>query len=165
MSRGSQRVASRRSLHPRVSDPFSLAGTPDAIMGNKDGLARVRSLARRAGYYERATTAFGTNIETYRGIALVDLEEKAGSSDLVVPSTSKTVATVAGVYTDLYAVRFGLDAFHGVSMGDGSPLVNSWLPDFSTAGAVKTGEAELGPVATVLKRTKAAGVFRNIRVR
>jgi hypothetical protein len=38
------------------------------------------------------------------------------------------------------------------------------MPDFSTAGAVKTGEAELGPAAVVLKKTKAAGVLRNIKV-
>jgi len=142
-----------------------LDGTPDAILGNTDGLARIRSLARRAGFYDRSQTAFGTAVETYRGIAMVDLEEKAGSSQLVIPSTNKTVATVAGTYTDIYAVRFGLDAFHGVSMGDGQPLISSWLPDFTTSGAVKTGEAELGPAAVVLKRTKAAGVFRNIRVR
>ena len=47
----------------------------------------------------------------------------------------------------------------------GQPLTRNWLPDFSTAGAVKTGEAEMTPVAVVLKKTKAAGVFRNIKVR
>ncbi|MFD0429435.1 hypothetical protein ACFQ60_22430 [Streptomyces zhihengii] len=74
------------------------------------------------------------------------------------------MATVAGNYTDIYALRFGLDGFHGVSMA-GAPLVQTWLPDFSTSGAVKTGEVELGPAAVVLKRTKAAAVFRNILVR
>ena len=47
----------------------------------------------------------------------------------------------------------------------GQPLTRNWLPDFSTAGAVKTGEAEMTPVAVVLKKTKAAAVFRNIKVR
>ena len=65
--------------------------------------------------------------------------------------------------TDLYAVRFGMDAFHGVAVA-GQPLVQTWLPDFTTAGAVKTGEAEMGPVAPVLKASKAAAVFRNIKV-
>jgi hypothetical protein len=141
-----------------------LDGTPDAILGNIDAIARIRSLARRAGYYDRASSAFGAQVESYRGIALVDLGAKAGSSNLVIPTTSKTVATVAGNYTDIYAVRFGLDGFHAVSMS-GSPLVQTWMPDFTTAGAVKTGEVELGPAAVVLKATKSAAVFRNILVR
>ncbi|MFF1281056.1 major capsid protein [Streptomyces sp. NPDC058299] len=142
-----------------------LDGTPDAILGNIDAIARIRSLARRAGYFDRSTSAdFGSQVETYRGIALVDLGAKAGSNNPVIPTTSKTVATVAGNYTDIYAIRFGLDGFHGVSMA-GAPLVQTWLPDFSTAGAVKTGEVELGPAAVVLKATKSAAVFRNILVR
>ncbi|MBM9621023.1 major capsid protein [Streptomyces zhihengii] len=141
-----------------------LDGPADAILGNIDSIARIRSLARRAGYYDRSSSAFGTQVETYRGIPFVDLGAKAGSNNLVIPTTSKTVATVAGNYTDIYALRFGLDGFHGVSMA-GAPLVQTWLPDFSTSGAVKTGEVELGPAAVVLKRTKAAAVFRNILVR
>jgi hypothetical protein len=68
----------------------------------------------------------------------------------------------AGGLTDIYAVRFGLDAFHGVAVPGN--LINQWLPDFSTAGAVKTGEVEMGPVAVVLKASKAAGVLRNCKV-
>lgn len=64
--------------------------------------------------------------------------------------------------TDLYAVRFGMDAFHMVATT--GPLVRTWLPDFTRAGAVKTGEAELGPAAPVLKRTRAAAVYRNVKV-
>ena len=52
---------------------------------------------------------------------------------------------------------------HGVSTVGGQ-LVQSWLPDFSTAGAVKKGEVELGPVSVALKATKAAAVRRNIKV-
>ncbi|WKX70042.1 hypothetical protein [Streptomyces sp. XD-27] len=44
-------------------------------------------------------------------------------------------------------------------------LVKPWLPDFSTAYAVKRGEVELGPVAVALKATRAAAVLRNIKVR
>jgi len=67
-----------------------------------------------------------------------------------------------GGLTDIYAVRFGLDAFHGVSVPGN--LINQWLPDFTTAGAVKKGEVEMGPVAVVLKASKAAGVLRNCKV-
>ena len=57
-----------------------------------------------------------------------------------------------------------LDGFHGVATTTGH-LVRQYLPDFTTPGAVKRGEVELGPVAVALKSTKAAAVFRNIKVR
>ncbi|WKU45975.1 phage capsid protein [Streptomyces sp. VNUA116] len=145
-----------------------LDGTPSALLGNKRTIARVRSLARRAGYYERSRDAFGQQIETYNGIALVDLGDKAGSTTPVIPVESRDVdgsgpgGLVTGL-SDLYAVRLGLNGFHGVSTVGGG-LVRQWLPDFNTAGAVKTGEVELGPVAVVLKATKAAAVLRNIKV-
>lgn len=145
-----------------------LDGTPSALLGNKKTIARVRSLARRAGYYDRSPNAFGQNVESYNGIALVDLGDKAGATTPVIPIESRDVdgagqgAAIAGL-SDLYAVRLGLDAFHAVSTVGGQ-LVRQWLPDFATAGAVKTGEVELGPVAVVLKATRAAAVLRNIKV-
>lgn len=84
-----------------------------------------------------------------------------GTSTAAVGDSGSNTA-VSGV-TDLYAVRMGLDGFHGVST-TGNDLVQTWLPDFSTAGAVKTGEVELGPVAVALKATKAAAVLRNIKL-
>jgi hypothetical protein len=70
--------------------------------------------------------------------------------------------SIAGL-ADLFAVRFGLDGLHAVSM-EGQAPVQTWLPDFTTAGAVKEGEVEMvGAIA--LKATKASGVFRNIKVK
>lgn len=84
----------------------------------------------------------------------------------VAPATPATVTESAntGGLTDLYAVRIGMDGFHGVAMA-GQPLIQKWLPDFDRAGAVKTGEVEMGPVAVALKATKAAAVLRRIKVR
>ncbi|MER0481590.1 major capsid protein [Streptomyces sp. Edi2] len=148
-----------------------LDGTPSAILGNKQTIARVKSLARRAGYYTRSEDAFGRTIDGYDGIPLIDLGAKAGTSDPVIPADVRPIAAgedgeaapVAGL-SDLYAVRLGLDGFHGVTTTAGN-LVQQWLPDFSTAYAVKRGEVELGPVAVALKATKAAAVLRNIKVR
>lgn len=81
------------------------------------------------------------------------------AEDVTVAETANT-----GGLTDLYAVRVDLDGFHGVSTV-GSPLVQTWLPDFTQPGAVKKGEVELGPVSVALKATRAAAVFRRIRVR
>lgn len=99
--------------------------------------------------------------------AVVTLQGNAGG---LTGGTSPTVAvasvgsnTAVTGLTDLYAVRMGLDGFHGISFA-GRQIVKTWLPDFTTAGAVKTGEAELGPIGVALKATKAAAVFRNIKV-
>ncbi|MFG3118694.1 major capsid protein [Streptomyces sp. NPDC048197] len=148
-----------------------LDGVPSAILGNKQTIARVRSLARRSGYYTRSEDAFGRHIETYNGIPFIDLGAKAGSSDPVIPVEARLIdadgngegETVTGL-SDLYALRLGLDGFHGVSTAGGQ-LVRTWMPDFNTAGAVKRGEVEMGPIAVALKATKAAAVLRNIRVK
>jgi hypothetical protein len=55
-----------------------------------------------------------------------------------------------------------MDGFHAISMAGQAP-VKTWLPDFSTAGAVKKGEVEM-VAGCALKSTKAAGVMRNIKV-
>lgn len=78
------------------------------------------------------------------------------------PGTNNPVVAVTGGETSLYAVRFGLDGFHAVSMA-GVPPIKIWLPDYKTSGAVKTGEVEM-VAAVALKATKAAGVMRKIKV-
>ncbi len=148
-----------------------LDGTPTVILGNAKALARVRAAARRAGMYTRNPVddlvgANGRPIvrETYGGIVFADPGAKASTNDPIIPIETRTVATVSTTgLTDLYAYRVGLDGFHGVSTVGGR-LVQTWLPDFSAAGAVKKGEVEFGPAAVALKATKAAAVFRNIRV-
>ncbi len=102
--------------------------------------------------------------ETYGGILLVDAGTKPGTNDPVIPIESRTVGTAQTGLTDLFAYRVGLDAFHGVSTVGGQ-LVQTWLPpDFSTAGAVKKGEVELGPRRLRTQAHQAASVFRNLKV-
>lgn len=148
-----------------------LDGAPTVILGNARALARVRAAARRAGMYTKnpVDDLFDANDrpimrETYGNIVFMDPGAKPGTNNPIIPIVTRTVATVstAGL-TDLYAYRVGLDGFHGVSTAGGT-IVQTWLPDFSTAGAVKKGEVEMGPVAVALKQTKAAAVLRNIRV-
>jgi hypothetical protein len=131
----------------------ALDGPADAIIANKLAIAKVRSAARRAGYFTRSEDAFGRGVDNYNTIALIDPGEKAGSTTAVIPVSG------AGL-TDIYAVRFGLDGVHGVSLA-GQPPVRQWLPDFTTAGAVKTGEVEM-VAAIALKATKAAAVLRDV---
>lgn len=132
----------------------TMDGTPSALMGNTKMCAKLRAVARRAGMYQTTQDTWGRTVEMYGNIPFVDLGAKAGSNEPII-------ATSAGE-TSLYAVQFGLDGFHAISMA-GQPPVKMWLPDFSTSGAVKTGEVEM-IAAVALKRTKAAGVFRKIKV-
>lgn len=134
---------------------MGLDGRPSAIMGNLKLIAKIRAVARRVGAHTITQNEFGEHVEAYNGIPLVDLGDKAGSSVPVVGMSGTGE-------TSLYVPRLGLDGFHGVSMA-GHPPVRTWLPDFSTSGAVKSGEVEM-VAAVALKKTKAAGVMRKIKV-
>ena len=126
----------------------------DAILCNAKMVAKFRAIARRMGMYQITKNDFGQKVEHYGDIPFVDLGAKAGSNDPIVGIT--------GGNTSIYAVKFGLDGFHAISMA-GQPPVKTWLPDFSTAGAVKKGEVEM-VAGCALKSTKAAGAFRDIKV-
>lgn len=146
----------------------AVVGRPDVIMGNRRAILRLKQIGRWAGYYSQTEDAFGRKVDNFDGIQLIDLGDKAASTNPIVPIESRDpdgagAGTTQDGLTDLYAVRFGMDAFHGVSCL-GAPLIRTWMPDFSTAGAVKPGEAEMGPVAVVLKATKGAAVLRNVKV-
>ena len=133
---------------------YSMDGI-DAILCNAKMAAKFRAIARRMGMYQETKNSFGQKVEHYGSIPFVDLGAKAGSNDPIVGIDGSG-------NTSLYAVRFGLDGFHAISMAGQAP-VKTWLPDFTTAGAVKRGEVEM-VAGCALKSTKAAGAFRNIKV-
>lgn len=143
----------------------SLDGRPDVLACNSDLAATLESVGRVLGYYSQTEDAFGRPVTTYAGIPIIDLGDKPASADPVVGIFERTFgSTDIDGLTDLYAWRFGMDALHGVApVGAPADLVQVWLPDFSTAGAVKPGEVEM-VAAVVLKKSRAAGVFRNILV-
>lgn len=131
--------------------------TPDALLTNAKGAAKLRAVARRAAMYQTTKDNWGRQVEMYGNIPFVDLGAKAGSNDPIVGIDNTTGQT------SLYAVRFGLDAFHAVSMA-GQPPVRIIMPDYSTSGAVKTGEVEM-VAGCALKTTKSCGVMRKIKVK
>lgn len=144
-----------------------LDGTPSFLAGNTKLIAKIRACARRSGAYQSSLNDFGKQVEKYNEIPLVDLGAKSGTND---PIVSTQAAKLADGTTDnpnigqtsLYAARLGMDGFHGISMAGQSPI-NTWLPDFTTSGAVKSGEVEM-VAAVALEATKSAGVMRKIRV-
>jgi hypothetical protein len=131
-------------------------GQPDALLMNADALAALETVGDFASSLD-SRDFFGRTITTWRGIPLIDLGDKAGSTDPVIATDPVTGET------DIYAVRLGLDGFHGISTVGGN-LVRQFMPDFTTPGAVKSGEVEMGPVGVALKATKAAAVLRDVQV-
>jgi hypothetical protein len=146
-----------------------LDGKPSMLMGNSKLIAKIKAVARRAGYLTQSEDAFGRKVDAYDGIPLVDLGyyvNDVGTTVPVVPIVDTRapdgVNVVTGL-TDLYAVRLGLDGFHGVTV-TGNKIIKTYLPDFNQPGAVKKGEVEM-IAAVALKATRAAGVLRNIKVK
>src|SRR5690606_9220335 len=111
-----------------------LDGTPTLIAGNAKSIAKVRAIVRRAGMYVRDPVEGlvgqdGRPIyrEAYGGIVFVDRGAKAGTNDPIIPIETRNISgqDVSGL-TDLYAIRIGLDGFHGVTT-TGGQLVRTWL--------------------------------------
>ncbi|KKI18718.1 MULTISPECIES: major capsid protein [unclassified Leucobacter] len=150
-----------------------LDGAPALILGNRFSLARVRAAARRAGMYTRnpiedllGPDGRPIEREMYGNVVFGDAGQKAGSTDEIIPVSTRTVggSSVTGL-TDLYAYRVGLDGFCGVST-IGGQLAQAYLPaNDNASGALKRYEVEMGPVAVELRATKAAAVLRNVKVR
>ena len=134
----------------------TLDGAPSMLLMNRSMLIKLRSIARRAGYYERSTDSFGRTVETYAGVPMVDMGKYYNGE-----TTQDVVATQEGK-TAIYAVSMGLDGFHGISpTGDG--VIHSYMPDMEAPGAVKTGEVEL-VAGIALKNTLKAAVLKDIAI-
>ena len=134
----------------------TLDGSADMLLMNTQMLIKLRSIARRAGYYERSVDDFGKTVETYAGIPMVDMGkyfDGENSVDVIPTQDGKTA---------IYAVCLGLDGFHGISP-TGTGVLNSYMPDLNAPGAVKTGEVEL-VAGVALKNTLKAAVLTGIAI-
>ena len=131
-------------------------GSVSMLLMNSAMLIKLRSIARRAGYYERSKDDFGRTVETYAGVPMVDMGKFYDGSNTVdvVPTTSGKTA--------IYAVSLGLDGFHGISPS-GTGVIASYMPDLNAPGAVKTGEVEL-VAGIALKNTLKAAVLKDIAI-
>ena len=136
-----------------------LADKPTMLLMNEDLLTKMRSAARRAGYHKSERDEFGRVVEYYNDIPMVDVGKyyNGSTTQNVIPTDGSTGKT------DLYAVKIGLDAFHGISP-TGSKVIQSFMPDLNAPGAVKDGEVEL-VAGVVLKNSTKAGVLRGIQVK
>lgn len=141
----------------------AIDGDVSMLMMNSDMLLKVRAAARRAGYYDNSRDEFGRVVETFGGIPLVDLGKYYnGTKSVDVVETSAPSASAFGT-SGIYAVSLALDGFHGISP-TGTGIINSYMPDMSAPGAVKTGEVEL-VAGVVLKNTLKAAVLNGIALK
>lgn len=112
----------------------AIQGTPDVLLMNKTMRRKVNKLRRAASQAtEVVTDAFGRQIEAYAGIpigvvgddasntAILGFDEDDGSGNLDT--------------TSIYAVRFGLDALHGIET---EPLSVRDLGEQSSKPAYRT---------------------------
>lgn len=138
-----------------IGVPGALPGGVKAILGNTKSIYQLKRLARWSSMNTSEMDSMGRRIDMYGDWVLVNIGDRQDGSGPIIPITSNA--------TDIYAVTFGLDSFHGASLG-GVPLMRTTMPDFTTAGAVKSGEVEMGPIAMCLRNTKSAAVLRSVTV-
>lgn len=135
-----------------------LSKTATMFLANKKLIAKIKSAARRAGYYERTKDDFGRTVEMYNGIILQDAGQYYDGSKLV-----DVIPVDANGKTDIYAFNIGRDALIGISP-TGSKVIETHLPDLDAPGAVKEGDVEL-VAGIALKDTTTAGVLRGIKIK
>lgn len=136
----------------------AIDGKPTMLLVNGEMRTKIRSAARRAGYYTRTEDAFGQAVENYNEIPIVDVGNYYNGS-----KTVNIIPTDESGKTDIYAVSVGIDGFHGISPV-GNNVIQGYMPDMNAPGAVKKGEVEL-VAGVVLKNTLKASVLRGVKVK
>lgn len=151
-----------------------------ALLVNEGMKTKIQTVARILGYKTESEEAFGRTItsigeskvrlidlnNTYEPSSSVESERATATvteKPIISGNIKRTIGSAVTGLTDIYAVRFSVqDGFHGITL-TGNSGINKYLPDFSTPGAVKTGEVEM-VAACALKNTNAAGVLRNVKI-
>lgn len=164
--------ANASTFYERLKKLINSTGA-DAILVNEDMKLKIETVAAYLGFKTESEEAFGKTYTKIGDVRIMDLGNKVSVSggDVVtetpiigvVDTREPNGSDIVKGLTDIYAVHFSVeDGFCGVTL-TGDSGVDQYLPDFTQPGAVKEGEVEM--VACVaLKRTKAAGVLRNIKI-
>jgi len=133
-----------------------LAEKPTMLLMNNKMLTKLRAAARRAGYHKAERDEFGRQVDYYNDIILMDAGKYYNGTNTV------DIIPVASKKTDIYAIKIGRNAVHGISP-EGTKIIQTYLPDLSRPGAVKDGEVEL-IAGLALKDSNMAGVLRGITI-
>lgn len=117
-----------------------LTRTPDALMVSPSMKVKINAICRILGINNITMDTAGHGVSAWNGVRIEELRDGAMTTN------------------DIYAVCFGMDDFHGITLKGGN-AISVHLPDWKAPGAVKTGDAEF-VCGCALKKTKAAGVLR-----
>lgn len=136
----------------------NFAEKPDMLMLNGTMMAVMKYIGQKMGYYSREKNDFGQTIETYDNIILMDAGRFYNGTN-----EEDCIAIGDDGMSSIIGLKFGLNAFHGISPTETSAIINQYLPNMSSPGAVKTGEVEL-VAGVVLKNSRMAGMLKDIKL-
>lgn len=131
-----------------------LDGAPTVYLMNAEMYGVFQSVMDRAGINLASKSNYGDEVSQWGSSLVMALGDKPGTANPIIP--------IATGNTSIYAVRLALDGVHAVSPAGGAPI-NTYLPDMTKPGAVKTGEVEM-IAAMAVKATRSAGVLRKLKV-
>ena len=137
-----------------------LDGAPTHLLMNNDMYAVFQSVADYVPGITFTRNELGDEVGRYGSAVLVNMGDKPGTTNPIIATSAATAALTGN--TTIYAARLALDGVHAVSP-EGSKVVRNYLPDFSTPGAVKTGEVEL-VTAIAVKSVKCVGKLTGVAV-
>lgn len=118
----------------------ALVRDPDVLAVSPHMATMMNAVCRYIGMESLTMDDAGKRVQHWDGIRIEKLKDGALTAN------------------DVYAVCFGMEEFHGITLtGDSGIAVH--LPDWNAPGAVKSGDSEF-VCGCALKKTKAAGVLR-----
>ena len=117
-----------------------LSRTPDVLLMAPAMKTKVNAVCRVLGLSNVTTDSVGRIVSTWNGVPIEEMRDGALTT------------------MDVYAVCFGMEEFHGITLKGGSEITVN-LPSWDTPGAVKDTDAEF-VCGCALKQTHAAGVLR-----
>ena len=133
---------------------------PTYILANSKTIVKIQSAAKTLGYLTQAEDAFGKQVRAYDGIPMIDLgryyNETLGSDTEIIGIDD------ASGKTDIYLVALSMSGAHGITL-KGDKAITSRLPNFSEAGAVKSGDVEF-VAGLAVKNTRAIARIKGVQV-
>lgn len=133
---------------------------PTYILANSKAIVKIQSAAKQLGYITQAEDAFGKQVRAYDGIPMIDLgryyNEDLGSDTEIIGIDD------ASGKTDIYLVALSMSGAHGITL-KGDKAITSRLPNFSEAGAVKSGDVEF-VAGLAVKNTRSIARIKDVQV-
>lgn len=133
---------------------------PTYILANSKTIVKIQSAAKTLGYLTQAENAFGKMVSGYDGIPMIDLgryyNEALGSDTEIIGIDDNSGKT------DIYLVALSMSGAHGITL-KGDKAITSRLPNFSDAGAVKSGDVEF-VAGLAVKNTRAIARIKDVQV-